>query len=106
MAKIKKTARGFNYTDFKDFNGVPCSMQASSVATDNCIWLGADDIGLKQFKNGYWGDVDTNENYIANNRMHLSQDQVKKLLPLLTHFALTGEVGVPTLKDRPKGKKV
>jgi hypothetical protein len=30
--------------------------------------------------------------YVANNRMHLTRDQVRDLLPLLQKFADTGEL--------------
>ena len=99
--KVKKNARGFAFLKFKDYNGVECSIQKSSLATGDLIWLGADDIGLKQFvpfRDPSWKDVDTKskgigqEAYIANNRMHLTRKQVKKLLPILQKFVETGEI--------------
>lgn len=66
---FEKTDRGFAIARFKDRSGVPCSLQKSSVATEDCIWLG-----------------------IPEYRMHLTQDQVKALLPALKHFAKTGEL--------------
>ena len=95
--RAKKTDRGFIYYDFKDRNGIECSIQKSSIVTEDCIWLGADDIGLKHFKafEG-WKDVELvnkiEEHYIANNRMHLNRKQVKKLIPILQKFVLTGEI--------------
>lgn len=67
--KVKKNDRGFRLVEFIDFYGIPCSIQESSLATEQAIWLGRD--------------------YA---RMHLSQAQVQELLPLLQHFAETGEL--------------
>lgn len=103
---MKKTERGFSYQNFKDRNGVECSIQKSSLATEDCIWLGAKEIGLKHFKafEG-WKDVvltDTmEEHYVANNRMHLTRKQVEKLLPILQRFVETGEL----YETKPSVKK-
>ena len=71
--------RGFLKGKFKDRYGEDCSIQKSSLATEDCIWLGCD----------------------HETRMHLTQTMVADLLPLLQHFVETGEL--PTLaamKDR------
>lgn len=93
-----KNSRGFEYQKFEDANGVECSIQESSVATDSLIWLGANDIGLKEFvanrPGGAWQDVELADtmqhHYVANNRMHLTRDQVASLIPILQHFVNTG----------------
>jgi hypothetical protein len=93
------TNRGFGIVEFKDRNGNECSLQKSSIATEECVWLGCDEIGLKRFtpKVG-WQDVELEQDHpygithVANNRMHLNQVQVKALLPYLQHFAETGEL--------------
>lgn len=95
--ELTRTGRGFARAAFVDQNGVKCSLQESSAATEDCIWLGADDIGLKHFKAGEgWEDVplpqSMQEHYIANTRMHLNRDQVRALLPLLHRFVETGEL--------------
>lgn len=59
--------RGFLRGDFLDEYGEKCSIQKSSLATKECIWLGANE-----------------------NRMHLSRTHVEQLLPLLQHFVETG----------------
>lgn len=94
----RTTQRGFAKIEFEDLNGVGCSIQASSLATQSAIWLGANEIGLKKFvPYEGWSDVPTpNElggiSHIANTRMHLSQEGVAKLLPVLQLFAETGEL--------------
>lgn len=97
---IADTSRGFGKLNFRDRNGVASSIQKSSIATDECIWLGADHIGLKHFKAGQgWVDVETphsiQEHWSANTRMHLNRAQVRDLLPILQHFVETGEVDLP-----------
>jgi len=78
--KIKKhtTERGFSRDEFADLYGQKCSLQDSSLATQAAIWLGV--------------DVDL-EGKEVNNRMHLSQNMVRQLLPILQRFVETGSVG-------------
>jgi hypothetical protein len=42
MINWNKTERGFGRGEFMDRYGVPCSIQESSLATEQCIWLGCD----------------------------------------------------------------
>lgn len=101
------TGRGFDIVKFTDRYGVECSLQKSSLATEDCVWLGCDDIGLKHFAPGEgWKDIDTtynplsSEGYIANTRMHLTREQVREILPYLQHFAETGELGSYPMSDK------
>ncbi len=96
--KLKNTQRGFSRGEFKDKDGVECSIQISSIAGEDCIWLGANDIGISI---GYpWREVSEEEiiakfggkALVGNNRMHLNRKQIKKLLPLLIKFVETGEL--------------
>lgn len=45
--KISKTHRGFGYIEFKDYYDQECSMQDSSLANTDCIWLGINDADPK-----------------------------------------------------------
>lgn len=99
--KKGQTKRGFDYRKFKDANGVACSIQISSAVRKDClIWFGADKIGLQEFvafrQPSAWKEVKLEQtidrHHIANNRMHLTQTQVKKLLPILEKFVKTGEI--------------
>lgn len=96
---IEFTERGFAFITFDDFNGVECTLQKSSIATEDCIWFGAREIGLKRFVplGGGWKDVELENDphgvtHVANNRMHLSREQVAALLPVLQRFVETGEI--------------
>lgn len=66
--KLKRTQRGFLRGDFSDTYGTECSIQESSSATAPRLWLG------------------------ASTRMHLSQEQVKALLPHLQAFVKHGRL--------------
>lgn len=65
--ELKRTERGF---DFYDYNKESCIIQKSSLCIENGIWIG-----------------------IRNsNMMHLTQEQVKALLPIFELFVKTGEI--------------
>lgn len=63
------TERGFQLIEFTDRTGEICSIQVSSLATENAVWFGTD-----------------------HNRMHLTTDHLKELLPVLQKFVETGEL--------------
>ena len=65
-----KTLRGFRVVSFQDANGVVGNLQESSAGGGEFkMWLG-----------------------FGTGRLHLSQSQVKSLLPHLEHFAETGHL--------------
>ncbi len=66
---MEKTERGFAIVPFIDTYGESCSLQKSSSAMEDKIWLGVDE-----------------------NRMHLNQEQVEMLLPHLQNFVKNGEL--------------
>lgn len=97
--KPSTTARGFGLLTFTDRNGTECTLQESSLATEAAIWLGAAKLEVKRFPGNYtgWHDVDfaallPGQDIVGNERMHLTQDHVRSLLPALQHFAETGEL--------------
>lgn len=92
---MNKTARGFSYDKFTDRNGVECSIQKSSIATEDCIWLGCNDADPKYFVpngNPSWRKLEVPETAQFNTRMHLTREMVMELLPALVKFATTGEL--------------
>lgn len=107
--KNKKTKRGFNYVNFKDARGTECSIQMSSNASNECIWIGADKIGLHEFvayrrPEAWVHRIDVDEStqehhFVANNRMELTRADVKKLLPILQNFVDSGILTTQT--DQP-----
>lgn len=70
MIDWKNTDRGFERGEFDDRYGEKCSIQKSSLAHEDAIWLG---------RNSLY-------------RMHLTQDMVAALLPSLNLFVETGEL--------------
>lgn len=103
--ETKPNARGFLVSEFEDDYGAKCSLQKSSAASQDYVWLGIDDaqpqimasdalkLGLPT--NGQttgWIPYPVPEQVLLTTRMHLSQESVKKLLPSLIHFAETGEL--------------
>jgi len=95
--RVKHTIRGFDRIEFSDGNGVACSLQMSSAATRECIWLGCNDADPQQLIPGAgWQPVPMPAEYNANTRMHLTRAQVKKLLPHLQAFAETGNIRTRT----------
>lgn len=110
--EIGKTLRGFSIATFIDRYDAKCSIQKSSLATENAIWLGVDDaeprimardafaLGrvdiLKPMSdpermNG-WVSYPLPDGVRMTTRMHLTQEMVRDLLPLLIRFAETGDL--------------
>lgn len=91
--KAKKTMRGFAYGEFQDRSGVQCSLQKSSLATEDAIWIGCNNANPRQLIPGEgWVSIQMPEGYVADTRMHLTQKQVKALLPHLQKFVETGNI--------------
>jgi len=98
------TSRGFGIIKFLDKYGSKCSLQKSSLATEDAIWLGVDDVepkilasqaktfGIKTDQTTGWIEYPVPEGVQLSSRMHLTQSQVKQLLPVLQKFAETGEI--------------
>jgi hypothetical protein len=104
---IQPTERGFQRGKFTDAYGHTCSIQESSRIADETegayLWLGVENLdGEFQYlsKRGLssgWQKAKLQDMYpdcdiVVPDRMHLSQSQVKELLPLLQHFAEHGEL--------------
>lgn len=96
--KITKTIRGFDIIDFIDRYNSECSIQKSSLATDDCIWFGINDANPKimasKIQEGAvgWIPYHIPKDVSLTTRMHLNRDQVKNLLPILRLFVETGEI--------------
>lgn len=112
MIKRKVTQRGFNKLIFKDSYGVGCRIQESSSAMQACIWLGiedvdpkimasqAKDLGVETDAVNGWCEYPLPKEVMLNAEMHLTQKQVTDMLPVLTYFAIHGEL--PTWKSIPE----
>lgn len=102
--KVRRTERGFARADFKDQYQIECSIQKSSIAGKSCIWFGCNEGNPRvlafQINGGTpngWVPLPLPkgvklEDIVCDTRMHLTQAQVKALLPLLQKFVKTGEL--------------
>lgn len=77
--KVTHTPRGFAFISFKDRYGQKCSLQKSSLATEDCVWLGCDEVQY------HMGEA-------LSPRMHLSIPLAKELIAHLQRFVDTGEI--------------
>jgi hypothetical protein len=102
--KASKTQRGFDLLEFADLYGAECSIQKSSLATDDAIWFGVNDAkpqimasqakahGVDTLETCGWVPYPVPGAVSMNTRMHLTSHQVAELLPILQRFVATGEV--------------
>lgn len=83
------TGHGFRVLTFQDRYGEPCTLQKSSLASENAVWFGTSgrvDVGPP------WKPFPLPDNALVHSRMHLTQEQVRQLLPYLQYFADTGQL--------------
>lgn len=106
MTDIKgsKTARGFDLIEFQDLYGTECSIQKSSLATDDAIWIGVDNVapkimardaaahGVQTTETTGWVDYPIPDAVLLHSRMHLNREQAAQLLQILQRFVETGEI--------------
>lgn len=90
--EILNTERGFAFADFEDANGSKCSIQKSSAAMHDAIWLGIEVPYINVMIDGAWKDIHLPDEAVIGSRMHLTQKMVKELLPMLQRFVDTGEL--------------
>jgi hypothetical protein len=99
-----KTPRGFTIIKFSDRYGIKCSVQESSLATEAAIWFGVESANpeiMAKDASKYGIDPGDGTGFVPfpvppevsfSTRMHLTQEQVAQLLPILQKFAETGEI--------------
>lgn len=95
--KNGRTERGFGLIEFRDQKNVECSIQQSSLATDECIWFGCDNADPHYFDPGTdepWKKLEVPRDTVMNTRMHLNREQVAELIPVLQRFADSGELPI------------
>lgn len=113
MFKKTTTARGFKKFLFTDYYDKQCSLQMSSAALKECIWLGIENAEPKiltrdAIKLGIIKEEDAPKNDLGepcgwiefpvpkevmfSTRMHLTREQAEKLAGMLLYFAYSGEI--------------
>lgn len=102
--KFGETQRGFSVIGFTDHYGAECTIQKSSLASEDAIWFGIQDAdpkimasqaaayGVSTEETCGWVKYPIPDEVSLNTRMHLTRDQVEILLPFLQRFVETGEV--------------
>jgi len=102
--KQSLTQRGFALIEFTDRYDALCNIQKSSLATEDAIWFGVADAnpiimasqaaahGVITSETCGWVPYPVPNEVSLNTRMHLTREQVAELLPVLQHFADTGEL--------------
>ena len=98
------TSRGFSVIEFSDRYGDKCEIQESSLATEAAIWLGvananpqimwadAKAAGVETDATCGWVPYPIPKEVLLSTRMHLTQEQVAELIPVLQHFVETGRL--------------
>jgi hypothetical protein len=102
--KFSSTSRGFRLIEFADRYGAECSIQKSSLATEDAIWFGtasaepkimaaqASAHGIDPGDGTGWVPFPIPREVSLNTRMHLTRGQVEELLPIFQHFVQYGEL--------------
>lgn len=79
MIDWEETERFPHRGKFMDFYGATCSIQTSSIATHECIWVGV--------------ETTHQGGKLMFGRMHLTREMAKELGAQLLKFGHTGEIG-------------
>ena len=99
-----KTERGFDVAIFTDMYDKECTIQKSSLATADAIWVGiinpeprimakdAARLGVDTEETVGWVDYPIPEEVLISTQMHLDQEQAKELIKILEVFVKTGEI--------------
>lgn len=99
-----KTVRGFGNITFEDRYDKECSIQKSSLATEDAIWFGVVDanpkilatdarrFGIPTKEMTGWVPYPIPIEVFLSTHMHLTREQVATILPILQHFVDTGEL--------------
>jgi hypothetical protein len=123
LSEMKRSGRGFELIEFKDYYGVPgsCSLQQSSIIlgeTDadwakaykhpgsSGVWFGLNDVaprimaskaaahGVKTTETTGWVPFPVPEDVLFNTRFHLDRNQVESLVAHLQAWLKTGSLKI------------
>lgn len=98
----KYTNRGFQKIEFTDRNSVKCNIQVSSVATEDCVWIGVEDpnprilfgkakeLGIQTDATEGWIPFPVPDDVSISTRMHINREQAIELIKTLEVFVETG----------------
>ena len=101
---MAKTERGFDLIEFKDSDGNQCTIQKSSSAKEDKVWIGISSAQATIFaseaaKQGYptnagqgWIDFYIPEEVIIPTKMLLNKKQAASIINTLQKFVNTGDI--------------
>ena len=93
MPRRSRTGRGFALYEWVDSYGEKCSIQKSSIATADMLWLGVDSPSVQLVgRVGPPRPFELPPDAMVSSRMHITRAQARKPAKLLAHFAETGEL--------------
>jgi hypothetical protein len=109
LGKFRLTERGFQAVEFSDSYGVSSSLQESSAADSQHLWLGPNDgnpqilasdarrLGLRPANDATtgWVPYAVPKEVLLATRMHLGREQVQGLVNHLTHWLEHGTLEIP-----------
>ena len=102
--KREYTPTGFVRLAFTDRYDQTCSVQESSLATEEALWVGLDDadpkvmaahaasVGVHTTETTGWVPYPIPDIVLLKTRMHLTRPQAAELAAVLAHFADTGNL--------------
>lgn len=105
--KWTRTDRGFALGEFSDRHDQACEIAKSSLAEEDCIWLGirdanpmvmasqADRHGIETDKTTGWVPYPIPDDVLLRTSIHMTRDMAKTLIPILQHFVKTGQLPHP-----------
>lgn len=103
---MTKTPRGFERIEFTDRSNQKYSLQESSLATEDCVWLGLNSadpvimesdalklgLALPEGEMSGWMPYPIPEQVHLSTRMHLNREQVTELVGRLQSWLENGEL--------------
>lgn len=89
---MEKTDRGFPIKEFDDYYENKCSLQMSSLADKEAVWLGIASPKVQILNRPGWDNYDLPKDVLISSRMHLTRGMVAELIPYLQVFVDTGNL--------------
>lgn len=107
IGDFSRTQRGFGIVKFKDGYGYDCTIQQSSSAMGDFLWIGVDNaqqhaqvmavharhFGIQTDQMNGWVEYPIPKEVMIPDRMHLERKDVRRLVKLLNNWLRTGELG-------------
>lgn len=98
---VGATGRGFELIEFADLYGVKCSLQQSSLATEDALWFGPNDADPKIMASRTpeggtgWVPYHISDDVLLTTRAHLSRSMVEELVAHLQAWLQSGSLVPP-----------